>query len=146
MYGNNYYQPYNNNTMPNYMSQGSPYYSPPQTQMNTATTAPVNTNKIFVNGIEDVKTRYLPANSEYYFLDNDKPLLYEKKVDATGKMELHMYDITPHTPEADKPETKVDMSLYVLKADFETLQKELAELKHILNKRGNRDGESTKQQ
>ena len=129
MYGNNYYQPYGAGMTPNYIPQNNtPYYNAPQPQN---ANAPVSTNKIFVNGIEDVRTRYLPANSEYCFLDNDKPMLYEKKVDPTGKMEIKSYDITPHTDEPAKP---VDVEQFVLKKDFDRLQDEIKGLKEQLLK------------
>lgn len=121
MYGNNFYPSYGTGMVPNYIPQhNAPYYNAPQTQPQN--NAPVNTNKIFVNGIEDVRTRYLPASSEYCFLDNDKPLLYDKKVDATGKMEIKTYDIVPHT---DEPTPTVDPTQYVLRKDFEALQDEI---------------------
>ena len=50
----------------------NPVYQPPVQQ------AQSNTNKLYVNGIEDVRLRNLPNNSDYIFLDNDKPLIYRK--------------------------------------------------------------------
>ena len=51
---------------PNYAPQTQPQQQPAQ----------MNTNKIYVTGIDDAKTRQLPANSDYIFLDNDKTCGY----------------------------------------------------------------------
>ena len=52
----------------NYAPTAQPQQQPPQ----------MNTNKIYVTGIEDARARQLPPNSDFIFLDNDKPLLYRK--------------------------------------------------------------------
>ena len=123
--GNMYQTPYNapyGGFMPsqgNYTGQvpfapQTPNYAP-QTQ----SAQQMNTNKIYVTGIEDAKTRQLPANSDYIFLDNDKPLLYRKTVDATGKMEVKAFKISEYTEtEAAPPAPPVDMSQYVSVKDF----------------------------
>lgn len=53
-----------------------------------------NTNKIFVSGLEEVKNKQLPPNSDFIFLDNYKPLLYQKIVDGKGQFEIKQFDIT----------------------------------------------------
>lgn len=129
MFGNNYTNPYGygsapfgynpNATYPNYMAptQNTPVSS-------------TNTNKIFVNGIEDVRNRPLSANSDYMFLDNDKPLLYQKVVDNKGQFEVKVFDITPHKEDAP---VKTE---YVLKTDFDKLYAEFIQVKTQLSKLG----------
>ena len=90
----------------------------PQTQPQQQQPAQMNTNKIYVTGIEDAKTRQLPANSDYIFLDNDKPLLYRKTVDATGKMEIKTFKISEYTETEAEAAPAVDMSQYVSVKDF----------------------------
>lgn len=83
----------------------TPNYAP---QAQQAQTIPqqgqVNTNKIYVTGIEDARARQLPPNSDFIFLDNDKPLLYRKTVDATGKMEIKAFKISEYTEAEAAPE------------------------------------------
>ncbi len=76
---------------------GGGYYAQPQIQQPTQQTQPIfntqNTNQIFVNGIEDVKTRQQPFNSTYNYTDNDQPKIYQKQVDATGKFTVKTFNI-----------------------------------------------------
>lgn len=131
MYNNNQYGMY----APNQTPYSTPYggFSPmpntypaqqqfaPQTPNyapQTQSAQQMNTNKIYVTGIEDAKTRQLPANSDFIFLDNDKPLLYRKTVDATGKMEIKAFKILEYTETEVPPAPSVDMSQYVSVKDF----------------------------
>lgn len=131
MYNNNQYGMY----APNQTPYSTPYggFSPmPNTYLAQQQFAPqtpnyapqtqsaqqMNTNKIYVTGIEDAKTRQLPANSDYIFLDNDKPLLYRKTVDATGKMEIKTFKISEYTETETEAAPAVDMSQYVSVKDF----------------------------
>ena len=108
------------NPMPAYKPQVNPTASAPMSYLPPQGTA---TNKIYVTGIEDVKARQLPNNSDYLFLDNDKPLIYRKVVDSTGRMEVQVFSITPYKEENSPA---ADMSKYVLKSDLEELKKELS--------------------
>lgn len=123
---NNYGYP-NFNTMP---SATHHYGFPIAPQM--PQTAPQNptlqTNIIYVNGIDDARNRPLPPNSNYAFMDNDKAILYRKTVDAQGKMTVEAFDIVPHT------EAPVEQPDYALKSDILMLQKELAKLRMEVTK------------
>ena len=90
LYRNNY-----TNNYPYEMPYGyAPTYNAPQPVPQQAPS--MNTNKIFVNGIDDVRSRIVPPNSDFMFLDNDKPLIYQKIVDAKGQFEVKVFDIVPH--------------------------------------------------
>ena len=90
-----------------------------------------NTNKIFVSGVDDVKSKTIPANSDFIFLDNDKPLLYQKTVDGTGQFEVKTFEIREIKPqEKQKEENTIDLNNYVLKTDFQALQGEIENLKN----------------
>ena len=135
MYNNNQYgmyapnqTPYNTpyggfSPMPNtYPAQ--PQFAPqngnyvPQTQSQQQP-AQMNTNKIYVTGIDDARARQLPPNSDFIFLDNDKPLLYRKTVDATGKMEIKTFKISEYTETESAPATQaLDISQFVSVKDF----------------------------
>ena len=117
MWNNNYgsypYQPYP------YGGYQQPAYQQQQTQV-------TNTNKVYANGIEDVRCRQLPANSDYLFLDNDKPLIYRKTTDSTGKMDIQVFKIVPYQEE-EKPLVE-----YALVSDLIDLKQEFEQLKSLL--------------
>ena len=106
------------------------YTAPSYQQHNTQQNA-VNTNKLYANGIEDVRFRQLPANSDYIFLDNDKPLVYRKTTDGTGKTDIQVFKIVPYVEE-EKPTPEIDMSKFVPIDRFEALEKQFKELKDSL--------------
>ena len=139
MFGNNYTNPYNYNGYAQAYGYAPYVPSAPPTQ----NTLPqnTNTNKVFVNGIEEVKSYRLPPNSDYTFLDNDKPLLYQKTVDSKGQFEVKVFDITPH-----KAEVTPTVTDFVLRADFDKLSAELVQLKNKINELGGTAHESIKQQ
>lgn len=119
------YQPYQT------AAYQSPYYTPTQGTP-TAPQPTMNTNKLYANGIEDVRFRQLPTNSDYIFLDNDKPLLYRKTTDATGKTDIQVFTIAPYQDTKPAEPVQVDFSQYVLRSDFELLRAELAELRETV--------------
>ena len=144
-YGNMYQTPYNasyGGFMPsqgNYTGQVP--YAPqngnfaPQTQPQQQQPAQMNTNKIYVTGIDDARARQLPPNSDFIFLDNDKPLLYRKTVDATGKMEIKAFKISEYTETEAAPASApaVDMSQFVSVEEFKTVQTEMGRIKRTID-------------
>lgn len=85
------------------------------------------TNKIVVSGIDEVRQRQQPYNSDILYLDNDKPIIYEKKVDSVGQFSVKIFAITEKTGEVDtKPE-------YALKSDLATIIDEIKALKEKVN-------------
>ena len=143
-YGNMYQTPYNvsyGGFMPsqgNYTGQ-APFapqngnYTPTaQTQQQPPQ---MNTNKIYVTSIDDARARQLPPNSDFIFLDNDKPLLYRKTVDATGKMEIKAFKISEYTETEAAPASApaVDMSQFVSVEEFKTVQTEMGRIKRTID-------------
>lgn len=143
-YGNMYQTPYNTpyggfSPMPNtYPAQSQ--FAPqngnyaPQTQPQQQP-AQMNTNKIYVTGIDDARARQLPPNSDFIFLDNDKPLLYRKTVDATGKMEIKAFKISEYTETEAAPASApaVDMSQFVSVEEFKNVQTEMGRIKRTID-------------
>lgn len=137
----NPYQPYNygGTYIPNYNFQ-NPYQqfnpnltqqqSQPQNQQSSAT----NTNKIFVSGIDDVKSKPLSANSDFIFLDNDKPILYQKTVDSKGQFEVKAFEIHEIKPQEKQKEDNSNLSNYVTLTEFEALKGQIDELKNKITK------------
>lgn len=97
--------------------------------------AQMNTNKIYVTGIEDARARQLPPNSDFIFLDNDKPLLYRKTVDGTGKMEIKAFKISEYTETeaAPAPAPAVDLSQFVSADEFKGMQTEVGRIKKTID-------------
>lgn len=117
----NYPNPYMGMQMPQFqnpfMAQiQQPMINHPQQQV-------PQTNIVYVNGIDDVRSRQLPPNSNYAFMDNDNPILYRKTVDAQGRMSVEVFDIVPHK---DDPAVNPE---YALKSDIESLKAEIEKLR-----------------
>jgi hypothetical protein len=126
MFQNNYPNSFNVAPMPTAM-QPYGYTTPTYPMQNTPVVpAQTNTNKIFVNGIEDVRNCRLPANSDYIFLDNDKAIIYQKLVDSKGQFEVKAFTITPYTTQPEAPVTK--STDYALKTDLQDLRERLQKL------------------
>lgn len=128
--GYNPYQNYGYNTMmqqPFGYGTNNNYGMPTQQQ-----SQPTNTNKIYVSGLDEVKTRILQPNSDFIFLDNDKPILYQKIVSPNGQFEVKAFEIKPYKAEEQK---KDENSEYVKQSDLEPLKTEIQELKDKLSTR-----------
>lgn len=130
------FAPQNGNYTPTAQPQQQQPQQPPQ----------MNTNKIYVTGIDDARARQLPPNSDFIFLDNDKPLLYRKTVDATGKMEIKAFKISEYTETEAAPASApaVDMSQFVSVEEFKGMQNEMKRIKKnidVLLKREPKEGE-----
>lgn len=135
---NNYqYGSFGINSMPSATQPyGYPMYTSPYMQQAQPT---INTNKTYVSGIEDVKLYRLPPNSEYIFLDNEKSLLYQKKVDANGQFEVKAYEITAYNVENQtKEQQSIDLSNFVPRNEFDTLQGEIKALNERITNLTNR--------
>ena len=128
------FNPYQfNNSMPSatqpYGYPMTPYVGMPQ-QTPPVQQPQINTNKIFVSGIEEVKMKMLPPNSEFVYLDNEKSILYQKTVDSTGHFEVRAFDITEHKEQKPVDNTQIiDTQDLVSRKDFDSLKAEFAALK-----------------
>ena len=137
----NPYQPFNYGGIyiPNYNFQ-NPYqqFNPSLTQQNqqqTQQSSATNTNKIFVSGIDDVKSKPLSANSDFIFLDNDKPILYQKTVDSKGQFEVKAFEINEiKAQDRQKQPDTINLSNYVTLTEFEALKGQIDELKNKITK------------
>ena len=124
-YGNSYPTA----TQPYGYSMPQNFAMPQQQAQPTQTT----TNKIYVSGIEDVRQRNLPFNSDVIFLDNDKPILYQKIVDGKGQFEVKAFSITPYiAQEIDKTSQPINLSGYAKTSDLEPIKAELEIIKEKL--------------
>ena len=104
-----------------------PQYQPQYPRQNQ------NTNKIYVSSVDDVKRMNLSAGSDYIFLDNDKPFLYQKIVSPNGQFEVKTFTITPYEQkETTNEQNPIDLSGYVKTSELEQIRAELNELKNKL--------------
>lgn len=137
----NPYQPftYNGTYIPNYNNFQYAYQQPnmnmQQNQTQNQQSSATNTNKIFVSSLDDVKSKSLPANSDFIFLDNDKPILYQKTVDSKGQFEVKAFEINEIKPqEKQKEDNSINLSNYVTLTEFEALKGQIDELKNKITK------------
>ena len=138
----NPYQPYNygGTYIPNYNYQNpyqqfNPNLTQQQNQQQNQQSSATNTNKIFVSSIDDVKSKSLPANSDFIFLDNDKPILYQKTVDSKGQFEVKAFEINEiKAQEKQKEDNSINLSNYVTLTEFEALKGQIDELKNKITK------------
>lgn len=138
----NPYQPFNygGTYIPNYNFQ-NPYQqfnqnlTQQQTQPQNQQPSATNTNKIFVSSLDDVKSKSLPANSDFIFLDNDKPILYQKTVDSKGQFEVKAFEINEiKAQDSQKQPDTINLSNYVTLTEFEALKGQIDELKNKITK------------
>ena len=148
MYGqNNYGGPFYNGA-PFYGGGGfsSPMFQSQQQQQPQQVVQCVNTNKVYTTGMEDVRSKYLPPNSDYIFLDNDKPILYQKVVDGKGQFEVKAFSITPYSPqETAKSEPLIDLSGYAKQSDLEAIRADLEAIKNKMPSKQGRTENGTKE-
>lgn len=138
----NPYQPYNygGTYIPNYNYQNpyqqfNPNLTQQQTQPQNQQPSATNTNKIFVSSLDDVKSKSLPANSDFIFLDNDKPILYQKTVDSKGQFEVKAFEINEiKAQDSQKQPDTINLSNYVTLTEFEALKGQIDELKNKITK------------
>lgn len=93
-------------------------------------------NKIFVTSMDDALARYAEPNSEMIYLDQDKPVLYEVKTDFQGRKTINLYDLAPSANGAGVGGSKMDMTNYVTKNEFEALQAQIKALEEKINNGG----------
>lgn len=113
------------NNVPNYIQQ--PQVMPQQNQSNS--------NMVFVSGLEDVKKRFQSPNSEMYYADNDKPLIYKKVVYPNGQFDIKAFTITEYKgTEEQNSNNSIDLSGYVKTTDLQAIQGKLNSLEEQINK------------
>ena len=77
----------------------------------------------------------MPANSDFIFLDNDKPILYQKTVDSKGQFEVKAFEINEiKAQDNQKQPDTINLSNYVTLTEFEALKGQIDELKNKITK------------
>lgn len=70
----------------------------------------LRTNKIFANGIEEVRNMNFPLDSDNIVLDYNEPILYDIHIDTTGRRTIDIYDTIKREPKDEIKELKNEIS------------------------------------
>ena len=111
---NNYYNPY-----------GNPYMQQPQTQVN---------QYAFVNGIEGAKAYQMQPNQTVLLMDSDREVCYMKQANAMGQSTLRYFKLVEVSEQDLRGQVQVQPD-YVLKSDFEALNKKVEDFINSLQKK-----------
>ena len=98
----------------------NPYYTPAQARQ------PQISGIIWVQGEEAAKSYMLVPNTTVALWDSEKQVIYWKSADASGMPSMKVLDYTVREPETSTPGMA---EAGVSKDDFDSLKKEIAELK-----------------
>lgn len=90
----NTYMPYNTYGFNPYQQQQVQQVQQPEPQPVPQIMQKItNCEWIFVNGLSQVKEHIVQPNQTFYFLDNNDPILYEKKADNLGSCQIKAYQM-----------------------------------------------------
>ena len=109
----NYTNPYM--TAPPRFQQTQPLWNPGPTVIDTSQSFPPQQPNAFnwVQGLEAVKSYPMAPGTKMAFFDSEKPRVYIKAVDSTGKpMELEIYDLVRYEPVKEEA-PKIDTSSFL---------------------------------
>ena len=117
--------PYPNNVLPAAYANPTmnPYYTPVQARQ------PQISGIIWVQGEEAAKSYMLVPNTTVALWDSEKQVIYWKSADASGMPSMKILDYTVREPETSAPGMN---EAGVSKDDFDSLKKEIEELKATL--------------
>ncbi|MBQ0099174.1 MAG: hypothetical protein KBS91_01335 [Firmicutes bacterium] len=135
----NPYTPYNGYQQP------APYqqtYNPYGTQMQQSIQPVQQPQQIqpkcnlgFVTSLQDALSRIVEANSDYFYRNQNEPILYEIITDNEGRKTSHTYSYAESQPQTTQSQ-QVDTSKFItsemfdnFKKGYDELVKELKELK-----------------
>lgn len=124
---------YNNTWMPNYWSGGWTWnmpYQQPNNQGNNIQQQPIN-NLLRVTGPESAKAYSIPPNSNVVLFDADNPIFYLKSTDDSGFANLRTFKFEEQKIIEVQPQVEQN-SNSVTKNDLEALEKDISELKEML--------------
>lgn len=109
LYPNNYQIPITPNNMWNYASV-------PTQQTNS------NSGFIWVQGEEAAKAYPVAAGNQVLLMDSDKPVLYMKSTDASGRPQpMEIYDLVKRVPAEQTAPSTTDLSQYVRRDEIKEL-------------------------
>lgn len=77
-----------------------------------------------VNSFDEVKAYHMPPNSQMLFVDANKPYLYNKATDMSGRAEIHAFELK-EIPIEEIGNPKIDLSGYVTKEEFQSSQEKV---------------------
>ena len=90
-----------------------------------------NTNIFRVTGPESAKAYPLPPDSNVVLFDGEKPVFYWKSTDDSGFATIRTF-IFEEQFETQPAAEQIDTSNFATKSDLDILQKDITELKSLL--------------
>lgn len=93
-----------------YYQPPNPYFSPTSVTAPASSAFPTQSNNSFVwvQGEEAAKAYPVAPNNRILFMDSERPALYAKSTDHTGKpTEWHVYDLVERTEQNSVPSSEV---------------------------------------
>lgn len=94
----------------------------------------------FVNGIEGAKSFQVQPNSMVMLLDSDNPIIYKKTSNGYGQASIECYKMVQISEnELKGVNTTQPTQDFVLKADFDALNKRVDEIMETLKKGKNEE-------
>lgn len=104
---------------------------------------------IYVPGISEVYSYYVPQGQSMFFMDRNQPILYIKTVEVFGQQTVETYDITKRTnqfPVSETPQTNaqsVGQTEFVRKDELSSIVAEAvrAELRNRGNYKRNKEND-----
>lgn len=103
-----------------------------------------NVDWVYVAGVEGARNQIVQPDCKVWMMDNNDPYIYVKSVDKFGSPEFHAFFIQ-EVPEdqisrQENPvdQSKIDMSQYVQRGEFDALKEQLEEYTSTQSKRQQR--------
>lgn len=127
IYGQPAYYNYGNGQNNGYNPQQAQGYYNSQPQSPSAIPIiPPKTNKILVTSLIDALNRTPEPNTEFLYIDQDNPFIYQVTIDMQGRKSYKTFEITEVTEQsAQKLSPELDMSVYATKEDLKALEDRL---------------------
>ena len=106
-------------------------YQPIMPHNNNMQQPKTNTNIFRVTGPESAKAYPLPPDSNVVLFDGEKPVFYWKSTDDSGFATIRTF-IFEEQFETQPAAEQIDTSNFATKSDLDILQKDITELKSLL--------------
>lgn len=116
--------------------QNNGYVAPPQNYYNAQQIPqpqpqplpiPPKTNKVFVTSLIDALSRTPEPNTEFVYLDQDNPFMYQVTIDMQGRKSYKTFEIKEVTEQnqAQASALNIDLTAYATKDDLKALENKI---------------------
>lgn len=133
MYGQPPYYNYGNGQNNGYVApqQSQGFYTPAQQpQPTTIPIVPPKSNKILVTSLIDALNRTPEPNTDFIYIDQDNPFIYQVTIDMQGRKSYKTFEIKEVTEQQTNQSgaavaPDIDLSAYATKEDLQALKTEI---------------------